>query len=108
MATNTIILTIIAIGVGTYLTRLSFIGLADRLDKFTHLQQALRFVPVAVLPAIVMPALLYRDGGPDIAPVNARLAGGLVAILVARLTKNVLWTTISGMGTLWLIQAIAG
>ena len=108
MATNTIILTIIAIGVGTYLIRLSFIWLADRADKFAHLQKALKFVPVAVLPAIVMPALLCHDGAPDISPGNGRLVGGLVAILVARVTKNVLWTTIAGMGTLWLIQAIAG
>jgi branched-subunit amino acid transport protein len=108
MATHTIISTIIAIGVGTYLTRLSFIWLADRVDKFAHLQKALKFVPVAVLPAIVMPALLCHDGALDISPGNGRLVGGVVAILVARLTKNVLWTTIAGMGTLWLIQAIAG
>ena len=108
MATNTITLTIIAIGVGTYLIRLSFIWLADRVDKFAHLQKALRFVPVAVLPAIVMPALLCHDGALDISPGNGRLVGGVVAILVARLTKNVLLTTIAGMGTLWLMQAIAG
>ena len=107
MATHTIIPTIIAIGVGTYLIRLSFIWLADRVDKFAHLQQALKFVPVAVLPAIVMPALLHHDGAPDISPGNSRLVGGVVAILVARLTKNVLLTTIAGMGTLWLIQVLA-
>jgi len=108
MTTNTITLTIIAIGVGTYLIRLSFIWLADRVDKFAYLQKALKFVPVAVLPAIVMPALLCHDGALDISPGNGRLVGGVVAIVVARLTKNMLWTTIAGIGTLWLIQAIAG
>lgn len=102
----TILAIVVAIGIGTFLMRLSFMPLAGQTDKIPVLKRALRFVPAAVLPAIVMPALLYQDGTPDLSLGNARLLAGLVAIVVARLSGNALLTLASGMITLWLLQAL--
>jgi branched-subunit amino acid transport protein len=97
-------LALIAIGLITYATRLSFILLFGRMDVPVQLQRALRYVPVTVLSAIIFSELLVREGAVDLSPGNARLLAGLLAALVAWRTKNVLLTIIAGMAALLLIQ----
>jgi branched-subunit amino acid transport protein len=95
------------IGLLTYGIRLSFILVAGRGEMPLALQRALRFVPVTVLTAIFVPAMLLPDGTTlDLFPTNARLVAGIVAILVAWRTKQVILCIIAGMGTLWLVQFV--
>lgn len=99
-------LTIFAAGLITFATRLSFILLFERIQIPTWLRRALRFVPVAVLSAIILPELVFQDGALAVTPTNPRLLAGIIAILVAWRTKNILLTLISGMASLWILQAI--
>lgn len=91
-------------GLVTYLTRLSFISLFGNREFSPFVLRALRYVPPAVLTAIIFPELLVRDGGLDISLGNGRLLAGTVAILVAYFTKNVILTILVGMGALLLYQ----
>lgn len=98
---------IVVIGAGTFAIRFSLIALAGREDPVpASLQRALRFIPPAVLAAIAAPSFVRPDEVIDLTFDNLRLFAGLVAFAVAWKTKNVLWTILSGMGTLWLLQAI--
>lgn len=97
-------LVMIAIGVMTYATRLSFILLFGKMDMPGNLRRALRFVPAAVLSAIIFPELLVRDGALDLSLGNERLLAGLLAFLVAWRTKNAVLTILIGMATLLLLQ----
>ncbi len=106
MSSSSLWLIILLAGAGTFLIRLSFIWLIEYVDRLAAVRRALRYVPVAVLPAIVAPALLMQNGAPAVSWNNARLAAGLMAILVARLTKSMLLTIAAGMATLWLLQAL--
>jgi branched-subunit amino acid transport protein len=63
-------------------------------------------VPPAVLTAIVVPELLYRNDQIDVSLTNARLLAGLIAIVVAWRTKNALITIGVGMIALWMLGAI--
>lgn len=103
----TLWLTLIIIGLLTYAIRLSFILFFSKIDVPQLLQRALRFVPMAVLAAIILPALLLPQGTLALSYSNARLIAGIVAVIVAWRTKNVFITLIVGMGTLYLIQALA-
>jgi branched-subunit amino acid transport protein len=78
----------------TYASRLSFIVLvpADRLPA--RLRLALRFVPPAVLAALVAPELLRPQGALDISLGNERLLAGLAASLVAWRFRNT-WATLA-------------
>lgn len=98
--------TILGMGVITYATRLSLIGLLGRVDVPVVLRRALRLVPPAVLSAIVFPELLRPSGTLDVSPGNARLLAGILAALVAWRTRNVLLTIAAGMVALWLLQAL--
>ena len=97
-------LVVFCIGLFTFASRLSFILFADRLGLSPALRRALRFVPIAALSAIIAPELLIHQGQLVIGPNNLRLIAGVIAAAVAWRTRNVLWTIVIGMGTLWLLQ----
>lgn len=98
-------LTIIIIGLLTYAIRLSFILFFSKLDVPSLLLRAFRFVPVAVLSAIIAPALFLPKGALELSFGNARLLAGTIAVVVAWRTKNVLVTLVVGMSALYLLQA---
>lgn len=97
---------LIAGGALTYLTRLSFIFLFGIIDPPEVLRRALRFVPPAVLSAIVFQELLIRDGAVFLSPGNARLLAGIAAILVGVRSKNSLLVIATGMIVLLLLNQI--
>jgi branched-subunit amino acid transport protein len=95
-------------GLLTFGMRMSFIYLFGRLQIPETVKRSLRFVPPAVLSAIVAPALLMPDYSMDISLGNFRLMAGVVAILVAWRTRNTLLTILAGMAALLLIMWGAG
>ena len=94
----------IVLGLLTFATRLSFIALLERIKLPVTFQRALRFVPIAVLSAIIAPELGYSNNALALSPTNPRLLAGLVATLVAWRTKSVIWTILVGMLVFWLLQ----
>jgi branched-subunit amino acid transport protein len=101
-------LTIILAGILTFLTRLSFIALLGRWEPPRWLGRALRFVPPAVLSAIIFPEVLMHDGGLNLAVDNLRLWAALIAVLVAWRTRSVLLSIATGMAGLYLLTWLSG
>jgi branched-subunit amino acid transport protein len=95
---------IIIVGLLTLGIRLSFMVFMGEMRVWPIAQQALRLVPVAVLSALISPALFLPDGLFDVSFSNIRLIAGMLAILVAWRTKNVLLTIFSGMACLLVLQ----
>jgi branched-subunit amino acid transport protein len=96
----------VAAGLVTFAIRLSFIALLGRVELPALLTRSLRFVPPAVLSAIILPELLVKDGALDLRPGNVRLIAGVVAAVVAWRTRNVVLTIAVGMAALWMGQAL--
>jgi len=90
----------IVLGLLTFLTRLSFIAIFDKIEPPRTLRRALRFVPIAVLSAIIAPEILLRGGTIVNDPFDSKLIAGILASIVAFYTKNTLLTIIVGMGVL--------
>jgi branched-subunit amino acid transport protein len=99
-------LIMLAGGLITYIIRLSFIVLLERVQMPTIVQRALRFVPPAVLSAIIFPELVMADGTMALGLHNLRLIAGIVAIVVAWKTRNALITVGVGMAVLLVLQMI--
>jgi len=97
---------VIAAGIVTFATRLSFIALLPHSALPDWFTRALRFVPVAVLAAIIFPELLVRGGELSIGLHNSRLIAGLGAIVVAWKTKRTMPTIVVGMVLLWVLEAL--
>ena len=72
-------------------------------------RQALHYVPIAVLSAIVLPAMLMPAGqGWQVSPENAYLLGGLAAIAIAAFTRNLLATIGGGLLAFFLLRWALG
>ncbi|HET9110134.1 MAG TPA: AzlD domain-containing protein [Ktedonobacterales bacterium] len=98
-------LSIMLIGVLTYLMRVAFIGPA-RLTLPPAVERALRFVPAAALTALVVPDLVGHNGALVPTLANPRLIAGVVALLIAWRTRNIALTLVVGMGVFWLLSAL--
>lgn len=99
-------LVMIAIGIATFAIRLSFIYLFGKVQIPALVTRALRYVPPAVLSAIVFPELLMPGGQFDLSFGNGRLVAGLLAAVVAWRTKNVVLTIVTGMLVLYILIAL--
>ena len=106
MADTGVWIVVLAVGVLTFALRWSFIALADSLAMPAGVQRALRFVPAAVLAAILLPAIVVDDGRVALSPDNLRLFAGVAAAVVAWRTRNMLYTIATGMLVLWGLQAL--
>lgn len=95
---------LIAGGLITYAIRFSFLAGAHRLSLSPRWRRALRFVPIAVLTALIVPELLLAEGRLALAIGNHRLIAGLIAGVIAWRTGNTLLTIGAGMAALLLLQ----
>ena len=106
MPTDPLSIWLVVAGMGaiTYALRLSLVLLLERVGMPLLIRQALRFVPPAVLSALIFPELLRPAGALEASLGNPRLIAGSLAALVAWRTKNVMLTIGTGMGALWILQ----
>ena len=66
---------------------------------------ALAFAPIAVLTAILVPAVLIDPATQQIIVIgNTRVVAAVIATIIALLTRNVIATITSGLATLWFVQ----
>ena len=95
-------LIILGLAAGTFLIRWSFLGLIGDRQMPEWVLRHLRYTPVAVLPGLVAPLVLWpaATGG---APDAARLAAAAVTLAVGLLSKNVLAAILSGAATLYAL-----
>lgn len=106
MSNTSIWMVILGGMLATYATRLSFLVLLphDRLPLLAR--RALRFVPPAVLAAIILPALVRPSGLLDLSLGNERLLAGTLAALAAWRFRNTWVTIAAGMVALWILGSI--
>ena len=92
------ILLIIGMTLVTFGIRYPLLAISDRIKFPNQFFQVLRYVPPAVLTAIVVPAVLIPTGNEVLLSyTNARLAGAIAAFLVGFWYQNLLLTIIAGM-----------
>lgn len=96
---------IAAIGVGTYLIRFSFLGLLGGRDLPPFALRLLRYTPVAVIPGLVAPLVVWpaaTSGAPD----PARMIAALVTLAVGWRTKSLLAGIGAGAAALYLSLSV--
>lgn len=92
-------------GLLTFLIRLSFIFLFDRVTVPVWFKRGLRFVPASVLSAIILIELFAPNGTLTLTWRNPQLLSGIVAMLVSWRTKNVILTLLAGIVVLLVMRA---
>ncbi|WP_424927948.1 AzlD domain-containing protein [Amaricoccus tamworthensis] len=98
---------IVALGIGTYLIRFSFIGIIGDRELPSWILRLLRYVPVAVMPALVAPLVVWPEatgGEPDL----PRILAASAALVVGAWRRDALASIIAGMAVLYLALWLLG
>ncbi|WP_373355468.1 AzlD domain-containing protein [Pseudoroseicyclus sp. CXY001] len=101
---------IVALGIGTFLIRFSFLGLIGERKMPDWVLRHLRYTPVALLPGLVAPLVLWpaaTEGETD----PARLAAALVALLAGYIGRSAIWAMLAGAVVLYAghwLEGLAG
>ena len=96
-------LSIIIAGILTYFTRMTMIALVSRYMLGDRIKAVLAYVPSAVFPAIIFPAIFINDYGTFIEMNDPKIFGATVAIVVGYFSRNVIATILSGLISYWII-----
>ena len=98
---------IVAVGVGSYAIRGSFLLVADRVARIPpRWRTPLQMIPPAVLAALAAPALLRPDG--PFVPFGPRALAGLIALAVAWWTRSILATILVGLAAAFGLEQLLG
>ncbi len=105
--TGAVVVALVLVGVGNVVLRGSALLFAERLrDVPPRTQAVLRMIPPATLAALVAPALLRPEG--TFAPLGPQALAGLVALVVAWRTRNLLATILVGLVAVVLLGLALG
>lgn len=96
-----------AIGLGTFLVRLSFIQLHGSAEALIHRSKhILMMLPPAILAALCIPAILFNRPLTEYHLDYTQVAAAIVTILITRFSKSVFWPVVGGMLCLWGIRGL--
>ena len=90
----------VGLGLGTYAIRFSFLGMLGNRPLPGWMVRCLRYTAVAILPALVAPAVLWpaaTEGQPD----PARLMAAVATILAGFLTRSMMAAIAAGGASLF-------
>ena len=96
-------LSIIIAGIITYFTRMTMITLVNREMLGDRIKAILDYVPSAVFPAIIFPAIFINDYGLFIEMNDPKIFGAIVAVFVGYFSKNIIATILSGLISYWFL-----
>jgi branched-subunit amino acid transport protein len=63
----------------------------------------LRFVPIAILGALLSLEVFFPGGVQNFSPANPALPGAVTALAVAAFTRSILGTVLAGVAAYWLL-----
>ena len=94
---------IIYCGFITYLTRFSMIAILKKEMFNNRAREILSYVPSAIFPAIIFPAIFLDNTGDFQLENNPKIIAAIVAMLIGIISKNIIATIFSGLASYWFL-----
>ncbi|MDA9598852.1 AzlD domain-containing protein [Candidatus Pelagibacter sp.] len=94
---------IIYCGIITYLTRFSMIAILKKEMFNNRVREILSYVPSAIFPAIIFPAIFLDDLGAFQFEDNPKILAASIAMIIGILSRNIIATIISGLASYWFL-----
>ena len=94
---------IIYCGLITFLTRFSMIALLKKEMFNDRIREVLSYVPSAIFPAIIFPAIFLDDLGVLQFEDNPKILASVIAMIIGILSKNIIATIFTGLASYWFL-----
>ncbi|MDC1033041.1 AzlD domain-containing protein [Candidatus Pelagibacter sp.] len=94
---------IIYCGLITFLTRFSMIALLKKEMFNDRIREVLSYVPSAIFPAIIFPAIFLNNEGSIQIEDNPKILATIVAMGVGIFSRNILATIFAGLASYWYL-----
>ena len=94
---------IICCGLITYLTRFTMIALIKKEMFNDRIREILSYVPSAIFPAIIFPAIFLDNSGSILIENNPKIMAAIIATIIGVLSISILATIFSGLVSYWFI-----
>ena len=96
-------ISIIIAGIINYLTRLGSVLAINPKKMSDKTKQILNYVPSAVFPAIIFPAVFLNQENQLVQFNDPKVFAIIIAFFIGIFTKNLIITILSGLITFWTI-----
>ncbi len=90
-------------GLLTFLTRFSMIALLKKEMFNNRIREILSYVPSAIFPAIIFPAIFLDNSGDFQIENNPKIMAAIIAMIVGIVSKNIIATIFSGLASYWFL-----
>lgn len=98
----------VAVGLSTFLIRLSFIQLHGSAETLiARSKHVLMLLPPAILAALCVPAIIFTRPLTAYQTDYSQWIAALVAILIAQFSRSVFWPVAGGMICLWVLRYLS-
>ena len=68
-----------------------------------RIREFLSFVPSAIFPAIIFPAIFLDNSGDFQLENNPKIMAAIIAMLIGIISQNIIATIISGLASYWFL-----
>ena len=94
---------IIYCGLITYLTRFSMIALIKKEMFNDRIREILSYVPSAIFPAIIFPAIFLDNTASFQLEDNPKIIAAIIATIIGIISRSMIATIFSGLASYWFI-----
>ena len=68
-----------------------------------RIREILSFVPSAIFPALIFPAIFLDNSGDFQLENNPKIMAAIIAMLIGIISQNIIATIISGLASYWFL-----
>ena len=68
-----------------------------------RIREILSFVPSAIFPAIIFPAIFLDNSGDFQLENNPKIMAAIIAMIIGIISQNIIATIISGLASYWFL-----
>ena len=94
---------IIYCGLITFLTRFTMIAVLKKEMFNDRIREVLSYVPSAIFPAIIFPAIFLDNNGSFILEDNPKIIAAIIATIIGIFSRSIIATIFSGLASYWFI-----
>ena len=94
---------IIYCGLIRYFTRFTMIALIKKEMFNERIREILSFVPSAIFPAIIFPAIFIDNEGIMQIEDNPKILAAIIAMVIGIFSRSIIATIFSGLASYWIL-----